>query len=191
MTIVYNPPEIRQSEAIDLRDALWALRSRPGQAGQEGFEIRKDPRVPATEEDLVTQFELMIQIRDKLSETTDAVYRTREAREQIEEREGAAGGEVSEAAAKRIKELLDIEGKLTRLVGPNPMALPLKALHNKLAALTAVVSSTDMAPTRQSYEVFKDLSARVAVQLKRLEEILDSNLTDLLGSKTGELATVR
>ena len=61
----------------------------------------------------------MIQIRDKLSETTDAVYRTREAREQIEEREGAAGGEVSEAAAKRIKELLDIEGKLTRLVGPN------------------------------------------------------------------------
>ena len=156
-----------------------------------GFEICKDPRVPATEEDLVTQFELMIQIRDKLSETTDAVYRIREAREQIEEREGAAGGEVSEAAAERIKELLDIEGKLTRLVGPNPIALPLKALHNKLAALTAVVSSTDMAPTRQSYEVFEDLSARVAVQLKRLEAIVDSNLTDLLGSKTGELATVR
>ena len=162
-----------------------------GKTYEQGFEIRKDPRVPATEEDLIAQFELMIQIRDKLSETTDAVYRIREAREQIEEREGAAGGEVSEAAAERIKELLDIEGKLTRLVGPNPMALPPKALHNKLAALTAVVSSTDMAPTRQSYEVFEDLSARVAVQLKRSEEIVDSNLTDLLGSKTGELATVR
>ena len=52
-------------------------------------EIRKDPRVSATEQDLRAQFALMIQVRDKLTEVTDAVIEIRKAR-----------GEVAQAAKR-------------------------------------------------------------------------------------------
>jgi hypothetical protein len=45
-------------------------------------------------------------------------------------------------------------------------------LNAKLSALTSVVASADGAPTRQSYEVFRDLSARIDQQLIRLQEVI-------------------
>jgi len=49
-------------------------------------------------------------------------------------------------------------------------------LNNKLAALMGVVESADARPTDQSYAVFEDLSARLAVQLGRMNELLDRDL---------------
>jgi len=45
-------------------------------------------------------------------------------------------------------------------------------LNNLIAALAPVVAATDTAPTAQSYEVFKDLSARLDRQLERLDGIM-------------------
>jgi hypothetical protein len=45
-------------------------------------------------------------------------------------------------------------------------------LNAKLAALSSVVANADAAPTRQSYEVFQDLSARIDHQLERWREVL-------------------
>ncbi len=47
------------------------------------FEIRKDPRVSASVEDLQAQFDLLIDIRDKLTEVHDEVLHSRKLREQI------------------------------------------------------------------------------------------------------------
>ncbi len=52
---------------------------------------------------------------------------------------------------------------------------PIK-LNAKVAALAAVVSSGEAAPTRQSREVFDDLSARAAAQLQRLREVIDTDV---------------
>jgi hypothetical protein len=49
-------------------------------------------------------------------------------------------------------------------------------LNAKLAELTSVVASADAAPTKQSYYVFDDLSARVDVQLAALQEVVDTDL---------------
>ncbi len=49
-------------------------------------------------------------------------------------------------------------------------------LNAKLAALSGTVGSADAAPTRQEYELFDALAARVDVQLKRLREVIDTDV---------------
>ncbi len=149
------------------------------------FEIRKDPRVEASQQDLEAQFAFMLQIRDKVSQVTGAVNEIRAVRARVEDvakRIGAGSGmePAREAAAKLRAQLLDIEGALTRLLGPNPMRLPPKTLNIKLASLTAVVQSADEAPVRQAYDVFEDLSAQVAAQLNALKALEDRAVPDLL-----------
>ncbi len=152
-----------------------------GQEYEQPFEIRKDPRITATDADLKAQFALMVQIRDRISEVTDAVERSREARRQLEEQ--ATAGDPAVAAAK--DKLLAIEGKLTRAVGPKAtFDLPPKALNNRLAVLTGVVGRTDSRPTQQAYGVFEDLSALVTEQLRLLDEtLLSKEVAAILGQQ--------
>jgi photosystem II stability/assembly factor-like uncharacterized protein len=56
-----------------------------GRRFEEPFEIRKDPRVRANAEDLDAQFELLLQIRDKLSAAHAAVNQIRAIRRQVDE----------------------------------------------------------------------------------------------------------
>jgi hypothetical protein len=140
-----------------------------GQSYEQPFEIRRDPRVTASDQDLQAQFALMIKIRDRLSEITDAVKKLRTARVQVEDAEKRMQGP---SAASLRQALLATEGQLTRQLGPSPMLLPPKTLNIRLAALTAVVGTVDEAPTKQSYDVFEDLSARVAGTLTVSKELL-------------------
>ena len=152
-----------------------------GRTREEAFEIRKDPRVPESEADLTAQFTLWMQVRDRLSETADTVHRLRGVREQVEERERRAGQARVKDAAERIKaRLVTIEAGLTRVVGRNPMHLPPKGLHQKLATLTNVIGSADGAPTRWTYTVIEELSARLAEYVKQLNALVDSDLTAFL-----------
>ena len=147
-----------------------------GQALTESFEILKDPRIEASHEDLQAQFELHIQIRDLLSEVNATVNRLRSIRAQVggwvERAAGRPGADEVAAAAQGLEQRLSaVEGKLTRVLGPNPMNLPPKTLDLKLAALTNVAGTSDFAPTRQAYEVFNDLKARVDSELATFLEI--------------------
>ncbi len=139
-----------------------------GRDYQQSFEIKKDPRITASDEDLRAQFDLLIRIRDRVSEVTDAVDRLRKARLQVEARTDANG---SDAAG--IKERLTaIEGVLTRLAGPSPMVLPRKALNNRLAALTGAVGQADAKPTKPMYDVYEELATGVAEQIRQLNELI-------------------
>ena len=151
----------------------------------ESFEVLKDPRIEATVEDLRAQFELHIQIRDLLSETNAAVDLLRNVRLQVEGWVRQAAGRPGEDAVARAAQSLDqrlygVESRLTRVIGPNSLNLPPKGLDLKLAALTSVVGAADFAPTRQSYEVFDDLKARVDAALSALREVVDVDLAGFL-----------
>ena len=54
-----------------------------GQTSSQPFEIRKDPRVTATQEDLEAQLALHLQVRDKLAETRTALHRLRTTSQQL------------------------------------------------------------------------------------------------------------
>ena len=156
-----------------------------GRVSTETFEIRKDPRVLATQEDLDAQFALHIKIRDMLSETNDVISRIGKVRSQAKEWERrtqnlTGGDEVANAVARLEEQLFPIEGELVQVIGTNPMNLPPKGLNGKLASLTSVVASADSVPTRQSYDVFDDLVARVNQQFQKLEEVIDTDLAALI-----------
>jgi photosystem II stability/assembly factor-like uncharacterized protein/prophage antirepressor-like protein len=147
------------------------------------FEVQKDPRVSATQEDLDAQLALHLQIRDKLSETHDAINTLRNIRQQINDWEkytrDLPGHEAVVEKAKAVKErLATIEDELIQSrakTRQDTMHYPTK-LNGKLAALEGVVASAEAAPTKQTYEVFEDLSQRIDVQLQRLQEVIDTDV---------------
>ncbi len=51
----------------------------------QNFEIKADPRVTTTSADYAKQLELGLKIRDKLSETHNAIIQIREVRRQVED----------------------------------------------------------------------------------------------------------
>ncbi|MFL5704582.1 MAG: hypothetical protein ACJ8AG_17345, partial [Ktedonobacteraceae bacterium] len=47
---------------------------------------------------------------------------------------------------------------------------------SKLAALAGVIGSAHAAPTKQEYELYDDLVSRIDTQLKRLQEVIDTEV---------------
>ncbi|HEY3747503.1 MAG TPA: hypothetical protein VGL17_14725, partial [Gemmatimonadaceae bacterium] len=148
-------------------------------AGSETYEaplvVRRDPTGIATDRDLQAQFDLAVQIRDKLSAVNDALRKVHEAEQQLAKmpQRDAASPQMRAVREK----LQSIEGELTRLPGKNPMYLPPKALDNKLSALSSVVSGREARPTKQMYDVFQYLSQRadgVVADLTEVEKKLAS-----------------
>jgi photosystem II stability/assembly factor-like uncharacterized protein len=160
-----------------------------GQTYTASFELRQDPRISATPGDFEAQFSLLLRLRDKLSDTHDAINQLHSVRQQVEvwgrRTEAAPNGEAAEAvglAANAITEKLTaIEEELIQSrarVQQDQLNFPTR-LNAKLAGLTSVVASADGAPTQQSYDVFRDLSTRIDHQLIQLQEVLERDVTAL------------
>ena len=149
------------------------------------FEIIKDPRVPATQKDLDDQFELLITIRDRLSETHDAINRLRSVRNQVREWTQRALDQsyesVVKASADKIEEKLNsVEQELVQTAYEGQrdrLNLPTR-LNNKLSEIGSVVSSGDFAPTKQSYEVFRVISDEIEPHLNALQATIDGDVSD-------------
>ena len=146
-------------------------------------EIRPDPRVSVSQADLEAQFTLLMQIRDKLSETHDAINQMHNVRQQVEEwvqRTAAqpTAAAVAEAAQGVTDKLTAMEQELIerRIQAPLDMVHYPTRLNAKLAAVSSVVASADAAPTQPSYEVFQDLGARIDRQLERWREVLATDV---------------
>src|SRR5690606_37236129 len=157
-----------------------------GQSYTQPFEVKVDPRVTVSQEDLQAQFDLLLKIRDKLSETHDAIMQIRDLRSQAREwqqraKESAEGEAIASVADALITALTEIEEELSQVKAKeieDPLNFPVK-LNNKLAALAAIVDSADAAPTRQSVETYEELTAAIDQHLKRLAEIVERDVTAL------------
>ncbi len=154
-----------------------------GQTHAAQFEIRKDPRIATPQEDLDEQFALLLRIRDKLSETHDAINAIRDIRGQLEawarRAEGTNHAEpVAEAARALDEKLAEIEQELIekRIEAPLDMTHYPVRLNAKLAALSSVVASADWKPTRPSYEVYDMLAAQIDRQLERWRDLQEVDM---------------
>ena len=149
----------------------------------EHFALKKDPRANATQADLAAQFAFLKQIRDRTTQANDAVKAIRWVKTQLTDREkkltGQALDEFRPMAATLRSELSVVEDSIYQTKnrsGQDPLNYPIR-LNNKIAALMSVVSSSDSAPTSQANMVEEDLATQVNVQLKKLGQILSSDLT--------------
>ena len=158
-----------------------------GQTQTQSFEIVKDPRVEATQGDFDAQFQLLLRVRDRLSETHDAINRLRSVSQQVDEwtrrAEDHPGAEaISEGAAALKEKLSAVGGDLVQADfkgARDRLNLPVR-LNAQLAELTSVVGSADFPPTKQAHEVFEDLSSRIGSQLERLQEIMDKDVPEFV-----------
>jgi photosystem II stability/assembly factor-like uncharacterized protein len=149
----------------------------------ESWEWKKDPRLETSLEDFKAQFDLLIKIRDKLTEVNTSIIQLREVRKQIDDLlkkiEGNPdGGEIEEAGKNlkdKLKEVEDVLIQSKSKSGQDPLNYPI-LLDNKIAALIGVVSSADARPTDQSYTVFEELSDKADVEIGKLKAVLEMDL---------------
>ena len=153
-----------------------------GESLTQSFDIPADPRVEAGDDDLAEQVSLQLRIRDKLSETHDAINSLRQVRRQVREwqsRGKATGETLRESGDAIASKLSAIEDRLIptwSTTERGQMGRPLPKLVDALTTLTAVVASADAVPTRNSYAVLDVLSERIAEQTDALERIIDEDI---------------
>ena len=128
---------------------------------------------------------MLIAIRNKVSESSDAVGTVRSIITQLEQwtdrSTGTTGREVVTEAAEGLREKLSvIEDEL--LIGSVSSDTPMRGafyargLRPRLASLGDTVGMADGAPTQQSYGVYEDLRSQIDTQLDALQSILDEDL---------------
>jgi photosystem II stability/assembly factor-like uncharacterized protein len=144
------------------------------------FQVRKHPLLTSlTDADFRAQFDLAMQVRDRVSAADEAVLRIRGLKDQAKSRAAAAKkGPIVAAAGALTEKLTAIEGEIYQYrnqSSQDPLNYPIK-LNNKLAALMGVIESADGRPTSQSYEVFTDLSVRLGVELTKLADLEETEV---------------
>jgi len=154
-----------------------------GKTMTQSFDVKKDPRLETTQADFAKQLDLLLKIRDKFSETSEAILQIRDTRKQIDDitnrlKDQPSGKAIADAAKSLKTKLTAVEEELYQTKNrssQDPLNYPIR-LNNKLAALTGVAGSADAAPTDQTYVVFDDLVRKIDAQLKKLEETMRVDL---------------
>jgi hypothetical protein len=149
-----------------------------GKTQTQSFEVKKDPRLETTPEEYAKQLALSLQVRDKLSDTNDAVVRIRELRKQLDEYAKRDSKKVADAAKALNRKLTEVEEALYQTknrASEDPLNYPIK-LNNKLAHVLGVVQSSDNQPTQQSYMVYEDLATQDNADLKKLDTVMGADL---------------
>jgi photosystem II stability/assembly factor-like uncharacterized protein len=154
-----------------------------GKTLTQNFEIKPDPRLTTTPADYAKQLELSLKIRDKLSETHNAIIQIREVRKQVEDLLKRVAGQpnfkvVNDAGTALNKKLTTIEEALYQTKNQSsqdPLNYPIR-LNNKLAALGGVVASAEAAPTAQSFAVYDELVVQVDAELQKLAQLMQTDV---------------
>lgn len=154
-----------------------------GKTLTEGFEVKPDPRLTTTPSDYARQLELSLKIRDKLSETHNAIIQIREVRKQIEDllkrvKDQPNAKVINDAGMALSKNLTSIEEMLYQTKNQSsqdPLNFPIR-LNNKLAALGGVVSNSETPPTEQSVAVSGEVAEQIDAQLRRLTQIMKTDV---------------
>ena len=154
-----------------------------GKSYTQSFEIKPDPRLATTATDYAKQLELGLKIRDKLSETHNAIIQIRDVRKQVEDLLKRVAGQpnfkvVNDAGTALNKKLTTIEEALYQTKNQSsqdPLNFPIR-LNNKLAALGGVVGSAEAAPTAQSYAVYDEVVTQIDAELQKLAGLMRTDV---------------
>jgi len=154
-----------------------------GQTLETSFEVRKDPRVTSSQEDLEAQFRLAMQVHEKLSETHEAINAIRKLKQQLDLWESrakdqggqarlvSAAGSLKRKASAIEEELVQVKAKSRQ----DTLNFPAK-LNAKLASLLGSVGSADFAPTQGMRDVFADLVRRTDAQTRKWQELAATDI---------------
>ncbi len=153
----------------------------------QSFDIVPEPGVTATQEDLQDQFDLLMQLYHKESETIMALNRMRDLRAQLDGWSKRVVGlpddrGITEAARALKEKVLEIE-KTILVPDLKPGWIDVlnhgARLLEQLTELAPVVSLGEYRPTDQAYAVFEYLCSEIDGQIKRLDDLIATDLAAL------------
>jgi hypothetical protein len=146
--------------------------------------VKRHPQRAVTDADLKEQFDLAIQIRDKVSEANDAVIEIRRIKEQVADRLGKSSDAPLKTAGDTLTSALSaVEEQIYQVKNQSnqdPLNFPIK-INNRLASLLSVVNNGDGKPIGNATPIFKDLSGELKVQTDKLQQILASDVAAFNG----------
>ena len=151
------------------------------------FEVVKDPRVAATDDDLRQQHDLVRETQALLERVHERIGALRDARGQLEAVEKRARQanrwndaleEMSEALRTGLTETEEELIQTKNESSQDPINFP-PQLDNQIAYLYGHVAQNYGRPTGGSFERFRDLEAEAAPLLARLEALLGADLSEL------------
>ena len=150
-----------------------------GQTQTQPLVVKRHPLYSATDADLQAQFDLAIQIRDKVSEANQAVIDIRNMKQQIADRLTKSSDAKLKTAGDRLAANLSaVEADIYQVKnqsGQDPLNFPIKT-NNRLASLLSMVGNGDGKPTTNAPIIFQDLSKELKAETDRLEETLLGDL---------------
>src|SRR5437870_8719558 len=137
-----------------------------GKTMTESFEVKPDPRLTTTAADYAKQLDLALKIRDKLTETHNAIIQIRDVKKQIDDlvkRIGPQSKPIADVGNALTKKLTEVEEALYQTKNQSsqdPLNFPIR-LNNKLAALMGVVARSETPPNDQSFAVNDELVGQI------------------------------
>jgi photosystem II stability/assembly factor-like uncharacterized protein len=150
-----------------------------GKSQTQPLVIRKHPIRNTPDADMTEQFNLALQIRDKISEANTAVIRIRRIKDDVKDRLSKSQDPQLKAAGDRLTANLSaVEQDIYQVKnqsGQDPLNFPIKT-NNRLASLLGMTLRGEGKPTANIYPIFEDLKKELKTETDRLSEVLSADL---------------
>ncbi len=169
-----------------------------GQTQTAGFDLKLDPRVNVSQQDLEAQLKLLLDTQDELNRVYDTVNQIQDVRMQLtglKRRlpQNASAKSISAAADDLEKKLVAVRDGFINLditANEDSLAYP-PQLDAKFAYLAMDVSTADSAPTDAEQKQFEKLKRQSGELLARWEDLQRRDLADFQKlTAQGSLSTV-
>ena len=157
-----------------------------GKTSTVDIEVKMDPRVKTSPEDLQKQFDLMLKLRDRQEEMNRVILAIRDLRVQLNALEKRWGSKenaksVVEQSKGLRKKTSDIEEELIQVnskASEDELNYPTK-MNSWLGYLQAAVDSADAQPTEGELGVFNYLNEKLDAQMAKWHEVQNTDIAAL------------
>lgn len=151
----------------------------------QNFKIIADPRWESTQADLQAQHDFLMSVRDKLTETHQAIEDIRNIREQMNTVVDKVKG--NEAMHEIVDKAKAIDQKMTVIEqelyqtknrsGQDPLNFPIK-LNNKLANVGSQVGYGHFKPTQQAIDFKDEIIEKIDEQLQEFKKVINQEVPE-------------
>lgn len=139
---------------------------------EQPWELKADPRLRISPADLRAQFDFLIRVRDKVSETHEAIEAMRDARAQLRTFTArlpadSAYASLRDGAKELIEAITQVEEALYQTQnrsGQDPLNYPIR-LNNKLTHLGTLTGMGQARPTDQAEAFYAEVTAAIDAEL--------------------------
>ena len=154
-------------------------------SAEKPFKVLAIPTYSCTANDYRQQFDFLMEVRDKLTETHECILDIRTATEQLNSFKEKLNQDDNKEILEQIKNISNQMDAIEKALyqtknrsNQDPLNYPIR-LNNKLAAVAGVVAASDARPTDQSVEVKNELITEINKQLDAFKKIKSEDIPEL------------